>query len=399
MSDRSVVDSAYRVPSSLLGEEISHRKYGEDRHFYRLSGGPVGQLPEHVLEAGNAALRADVRQLTRGDPRLLSAISRKLRSQNSFSADPEQEIVVTNGAMQALSCSIQAHVRAGDHVLLISPSFFLDQVVLRAGGVPVHVLTTEQDCFRLDFDRLAAAVSDRVRMLVLINPSNPSGVTWSEDDLLLLTEFAIRHNLIILSDEAYEKFVFDGAVHRSIASLPDMAQRTITVHSFTKSYGLRAARVGCAMACPELLAPILAAFDWSGLACNTVSQAMAEAALSGPQGWLESAYETMSANRAVVRDTLAKSRFLRAVTPSGGTFFFINVAATGIPASTFASRLIAEVGVPTLAVRAFSGGGLYEDAYIRFPFGGEPVEVDEAIQATTRFAERAAGQRDRVVVN
>ena len=203
--------------------------------------------------------------------------------------------------MQAVACTLQAYIEPGDQVVMLGPGFFVHYLISFYGGEPRVVLCREEDGYHLDVDRLSAAITDRTKMLLLINPGNPTGVVYTTDELRQIAELAESHDLLVISDEAYERFVYDGNVHISIASLPGMDRRTLTVHSFTKCYGLRAGRIGYAAGDEDLVAPVAKAFEWATLTGNPASQAMAWAALAGPQDWIEDGMRALVDNRDLIR--------------------------------------------------------------------------------------------------
>ena len=226
------------MPSTIWSQDIAAVAKRRGADVISLAGGITDPLPPHVVEAGQAALAADRRPHSRGEARLREAISEKLLRDNDVSVDPESGVVVTNGAMQAVACTLQAYLHPGDQVLMLGPGFFVHYLIGFFGGEPRVVLCREQDGYRLDIDRLRAAITDRTKALLFINPVNPTGVVFTLEELQEIARLAESHDLLVISDEAYERFVYDGNVHTSIASLPGMDRRTLTIHSFTKCYGL-----------------------------------------------------------------------------------------------------------------------------------------------------------------
>ena len=336
------VEAIPRVPSTVWAAEMAEAYARRGVDVVQIAGGPLGQLPIHIIEAGKAALATGRRVPSRGDPDLLSAISDKLRIENRIMADPESEIVVTNGAMNALHCVSQAFVSPGDQVVMFGPAFFVHHMITLVGGEPHILLCHEEDEFHIDPDRFETAISERTKVLILINPGNPTGAVYSRDELARIADIAESHNLLVISDEAYEKFTYDGNVHTSFASLPGMDRRTLTVHSFTKCYGLRGARIGYVVGNRDLITPVLKVFEWSALACNPASQAMAEAALTGSQDWLVQALRDFNVNRKLIWQSLDGSSSLSARLPEGQR--------------SSISKLVALISVRTSFVSTFSGG-------------------------------------------
>ncbi len=391
LSSTANVEAISRVPSTVWSAEMAEAYARRGVDVVRIAGGPLGPLPIHIIEAGKTALATGRRAPSRGDPDLLNAISDKLRIENRIMADPEFEIVVTNGAMQALHCALQAFVSPGDQVMMFGPAFFVHHLITLVGGEPQILLCHEDDEFHIDPDRLETAISERTTVLILINPGNPTGAVYSRDELAKIADIVESRNLLVISDEAYEKFTYDGNLHTSFASLPGMERRTLTVHSFTKCYGLRGARIGYVAGNRDLITPVLKVFEWSALACNPVSQAMAEAALTGSQDWLDQALRDFNVNRQLIWQSLYGSSSLSARLPEGATFFYLKIAGLDIGSNEFCEYLLGRHGVPTVPGTAFAGGNALPDSYLRVPFGGTEQTINIVTAALAAASEEILG--------
>ena len=291
--------------------------------------------------------------------------------------------------MQAVACTLQAYIEPGDQVVMLGPGFFVHYLISFYGGEPKVVLCREEDGYHLDVDRLRAAITDRIRALLLINPGNPTGVVYTMEELQEIAALAESHDLLVISDEAYERFVYDSNVHISIASLPGMDRRTLTLHSFTKCYGLRAGRIGYAAGHAELVGPVAKAFEWATLTGNPASQAMARAALVGPQDWIDDGMRELIDNRDLIRKRVAESDLISTVVPQGATFYYLNFSRLGVGEKEFCSHLLARYGVPTVPGASFAGGEIQEGCYLRLPFGGSTETIERAIRGVHAAAEDA----------
>lgn len=385
----SVIQSIPRVPSTVWAVDMADSYAQQGVDIVQLAGGPLSPLPHHIIEAGQMAVADDEKPPSRGAGRLLQAISEKLESENGVLARPQNEIVVANGAMQALYCSMLAHTEGGDQVAMFGPGFFVHHLITLTGGEPLIIPCSEEDEFHVDLTRLVDSITPRTKILLLINPVNPTGAVFTAKELTAIAEIAQARDLLVIADEAYEKFVYDDHKHISIASLPGMRDRTLTVHSFTKCYGLRSSRVGYVTGPESLIRPILKVFEWSTLTCNPVSQAMAHAALTGPQNWLESAYDQFKDNRMAISEALEGSYALSAVLPEGATFFYVNISVPDVDSHSFCRYLLANYGVPTVPGSEFAGAAGMPDRYLRLPFGGDGDAIGRAIDAL-RSASAAA---------
>ena len=386
----AATDVTPRVPSTIWAQDIAAVAKRQGVDVISLAGGITDPLPPHVVEAGAAALASDRRPHSRGETRLREAISEKLSRDNDVSVDPASGIVVTNGAMQAVACTLQAYVQPGDEVVMLGPGFFVHYLISFYGAEPRVVLCREEDGYHVDVDRLRAAITDRTTVLLLINPGNPTGVVYTMQELQEIARLAESHDLLVISDEAYERFVYDGNVHASIASLPGMARRTLTIHSFTKCYGLRAARIGYAAGDEILVAPVAKAFEWATLTGNPASQAMAWAALVGPQDWIEKGMRDLLDNRDLIRRRIEESDLISTVVPQGATFYYLNFSRLGVGEEEFCRHLLARYGVPTVPGASFAGGDMQEGCYLRLPFGGSPDVIERAIRGVQAAAEDAS---------
>jgi aminotransferase len=209
-------------------------------------GDPDFHTPTSIVEGAKAAIDANEHHYTHptGLPQLRAAIADKLRRENGLDYRHD-EVIVTAGAQEALMLCILALVNPGDEVLLPSPRFTTyDTAVQLCGGVPVPVPTYEQDDFALMPAEIEQRITERSKVLVLVTPNNPTGAVTPPDVIREIAALAERHNLIVLSDEIYEKLIYEGAEHLSIGSLPGMKERTITLNGFSKAYAMTGWRVG-----------------------------------------------------------------------------------------------------------------------------------------------------------
>jgi len=193
-------------------------------------------------------------------------------------------VLVTVGATEAVFLALMALINRGDEVLLLDPSFVCyEPDVLLAGGVPVHVPLHQEDKFRIDVDAVMSRITDKSRVIIINSPNNPTGAVFSYDDLLKLSRLAIERDLIVISDEVYEKILYDDARHFSIAAFLSMRERTVSVNSFSKTYAMTGFRVGYALGPADLIDP-MGGFHYHSVACiDGPSQYAAIAALEGPQ--------------------------------------------------------------------------------------------------------------------
>ena len=208
-------------------------------------GEPDFDTPVHIKQAAIRALNAGYTHYTNtaGIPELREAIARKLRRENGVDVDPENEVLVTHGGYAAIYASLQALIDLGDEVLLIEPAWTYDGFIALAGGIKVPC-ALHGPSFELTREALESKASDRTKIILVSSPNNPTGDMLSREESEIVAEVAERRNLLVLSDEVYEKLVYDNLRHYSIASFPGMSDRTITVNSFSKTYAMTGWRIG-----------------------------------------------------------------------------------------------------------------------------------------------------------
>ncbi|MBN2494217.1 MAG: aminotransferase class I/II-fold pyridoxal phosphate-dependent enzyme [Deltaproteobacteria bacterium] len=251
---------------------------------------PTSSAPAHIHEAAAAAIaegRADGYSETRGLGPLREEIARKLRQENGIDASPAQ-ILVTVGAIEGISAALMAAIDPGDEVILPSPTYstHINQVLL-ASGRPVFAPTVEREGFRLDLDALHEVVSPKTRAILYCSPANPTGAVFGRQALSELARIALEHDLIVITDEAYEYFTFDGAEHFAIASIPEMRDHAISCFTFTKNYAMTGWRVGYVHASESWIAQLGKPHIAFAICAPVVSQYAALAALQGPQDCIQ----------------------------------------------------------------------------------------------------------------
>lgn len=365
-------------PGSYAQRDKIAKARAEGVDVLQLSGAPHGGPPKHVLEAAAVAVYDNAPVPSNGRVELREAIARKLHLENRITADPQTQILVTNAGMHALNVAMMSLLDPEDEVVIPAPTFFYDGIVTLAGGVPVYVQMSAQEGFRLDFDRLEASIGPRTRALLLCTPGNPSGHVVTHQDVEQLATLCEKHDLWLISDESYEKIVFDDSIPISPASHPSLSERTVTIHSFTKSYALGAWRIGYIVATERAVSVMHRMLEWSVLRCNHVSQAAATAALVGPQDWVASIREDFQANRDILiaaMDGLDGTNFN---VPAGNPSLFLAVPNQEMTTEDFSDYLLFAHGIPTVP-----GGAFGTDGFVRLQFGGTTETIRELANRLT----------------
>jgi aspartate aminotransferase len=320
------------------------------------AGEPDFDTPEHIKQAAIAALESGFTKYTpsAGLPELRQAIAEKLEADNQVSYRPSQ-VVVSSGAKHSCYNAILATCQPGDEVLIPSPYWvsYPDMVRL-AGAEPVIVQTTERNGWKMRASDFENAMTPRTKMLILNSPGNPSGAVYTREELEGIVEVAAEEDIYILSDEIYEKLVYDDTKHVSIASLSKEAyDLTITVNGFSKAYAMTGWRLGY-LAAPEAVAKAVDNIQSHSTShpCS-FAQKGALAALKGDQQALADMRDEFSMRRDYMFDRITKIPNITAVKPQGAFYILVNISQLGLSSQNFADRLLSKANVAVVPGAAF----------------------------------------------
>lgn len=348
-------------------------------------GSPHADTPLPVKQAAiDALLRGDVHYSHfQGLPALRDALSLRLKEKNGLDMPPEQ-IVVTNGLTHASFAAFMTVVDPGDEVILLAPYYpqHLGKIEL-AGGVPVFANLDASRNFSIDPALIEAKITSKTKAIAIVNPCNPTGRVYRRDELEALAALAIRHDLVVISDEVYEDILFDKAEHISIASLPGMENRTISMFAFTKSFAMDGWRIGYLAAPADLIGGILKITTSDVTHVNTFIQAGALAAVTGPREILDALVEEDRVKRDIVVTRLNQMAGVTCEWPEGTIYAFPNIRATGMSAQALAERILDEADVVVEAGSFYGGAG---EGHLRVCFGSQSVaRIEEAMDRLQRF--------------
>jgi aspartate aminotransferase len=350
-------------------------------------GEPDFDTPEHIKQAGIQAITGGHTKYTpaAGTLELRKAICEKLSRENGLEYRPEQ-IVVSNGAKQSLYNAYMVLLDPGDEVIIQAPYWVsYPEMVKLAGGVPVVVHTDESTGFKMTPEMVKAKLTPRTRVLNLNSPSNPTGAVYTRKELEALAELAVAHDLIIVTDEIYEKLLYDGVEHVSIASFgPEVKARTITINGLSKAFAMTGWRMGYT-ASETIYAKAMADLQsQSTSGPSSISQMAALEALRGPQGAVEAMRQEFDRRRLHMLERLNRiPGFSVKVAPQGAFYLFPNVKATF--GKTIAGRVIqsaddlAEVILEHARVAVVPGTGFGAPDYIRFSYATSMERIGEGL--------------------
>ena len=367
--DWRISDRAFHIKKSAIHEMTRLSKDIEDVAFLSWAK-PTSDTPEHIKEAAINAITDGLvggYSENSGMLELRKEIIKKLKRDNNIDADVSQ-ILVTIGAVEGLSAAIMALVNPGDEVILPSPTYstHISQVIL-ASGKPVLVPTIEEEEFALDIDAIRDAVTPKTKAIMYCSPSNPTGAVFSEKNLRCLADIALENNLIVITDEAYEYFTYDGYKHFSIASIPEMKRNAISCFTFTKSYAMTGWRIGYLHADKTLIPQITKAHIPFAICAPVVSQYAALAALQGSQDCIVKFREHYLSARDVMCNRLdALDLVFEYQKPRGSYLMFPKILLKeGKDSTLFCTKLLKEAKVSTTPGVAF---GLTGENHLRLSF-------------------------------
>lgn len=348
------------------------------------AGDPDFRTPQHIVEAALKKASEGFTHYTSsaGVPELREAIAKKLRRDNGLSYDPATQIAVTNGGTGALALTLMAILDPGDEVLIPDPGWTnYVPMIVAAGAKSVGYPLTRESGFIPDPEQVERLITEKTKAIIINTPSNPTGAVYGKDVLGALVEVASKRNLYIISDEVYEKIVFDGHKHVSTATLPGAYERTITVNSLSKTYAMTGWRVGY-VAGPEKVVSAVAALNSALNACPpSVSQAAAVAALNGPQDAVEQMVKEYLERRNYFIAALNEIPGVEATRPAGAFYAFADFSAIEKSSTKMAQRLLREAGVAAIPGVSFGQRG---EGYIRFTFA---ASMDDLRRAAERMAQ------------
>ena len=369
-----------RSPTVALLDEVMRRR-ARGEVIVNLSGGePDFATPEHISLAAQEALAAGFTHYTpsRGLPELREALASRLSSVNGIRLASCDDVVVTTSAKHALFIALATVTDPGDEILLPTPSWVSYQpmaALLNARTVPVPL--SASDDFTITADRLRAAVTGRTKAIVVNTPGNPTGRMLRPDEADAIAQVAGEHNLVIVTDEIYERIRYDGRPHLSLAARDDCRDRTVTVNGFSKSYAMTGWRLGYVAGPSGLMRHLVKVQEHTVSCASSFAQRGALAALTGPDDCvLEMTAEYERRRNSVVR-ALDDIEGVRCAVPEGAFYAFPDVSGLGLTGEAFCRWALEAAGVVLTPGAAFGPGG---EKHVRLSFATEPGTLDDAVK-------------------
>ena len=355
------------------GRKVVHLEIGE----------PDFPTPAHIVDAATEALRAGQTHYVPA-PGILSlreAVSTFLEKSGRLSA-PADRVIITPGAKPIMFFTILALCEAGDEVLVPDPGFpMYESITAFSGAVPISVPLREENQFRMDPDEVERLVTPRTKLLILNSPHNPCGSALSRADCEAIAEIAMRHDLIVLSDEVYWAIRYDGR-HESVLDVDGMAERTVLLDGWSKSFAMTGWRLGFGVFPASLVEPVTRLVVNSVSCTSAFSQFAAKAALEGPWQPVDDMVAEFRMRRQVIVEGLNEISGISCAQPAGAFYVFPNVKALDVPTSVLQSRLLDEAGVACLSGSAFGSWG---EGYLRLSYANSVENIRFALAAIEEF--------------
>ena len=347
-------------------------------------GEPDFATPPQVVEEGVRSLRSGRTHYTSnyGTLELRRALANHIARLYDVEYNPENEIVITVGASEAVAAAMAAIVDPGDEVVLHEPSYvaYLPAILFN-GGVPVFVSTSADDAFELSPTEVEAAITPRTKVLFLGYPCNPTGAVLSENKLRALAEIAVRHDLLVVSDEIYDRLVYAGHRHVAISSLPGMRERTVLIGGFSKAYAMTGWRVGYACAPADILEGIVKVHQYQIMSAPTTAQDAALVALTAAETDVQRMVHEYDQRRQMFVAGL-NGIGLSTAEPKGAFYAFPSIRTTGLTSEEFSERLLFEEHVAVVPGSAFGPSG---EGHVRATLATSYEDLEEALVRIGRF--------------
>lgn len=352
------------------------------------AGEPDFDTPQHIKDACAKALAEGFTKYTAaaGIPELRQAVVDKFKRDNNLAYKPSQ-IIISCGGKHSCYNVILATCEEGDEVIIPAPYWLsYPEMVKLAGATPVILQTTDATEFKVTPDQLRKAITPRTRLFVLNSPSNPTGSIYSREEIKALGDICVEKGVLIMSDEIYEKLVYDGAEHTSVAAFsPAHYEHTIIVHGFAKAYSMTGWRLGY-LAAPEAIARAVDAIQGHSTSnATSFAQKGGVAALNGPQDHLKPWLAEFAKRRTYAHSRLNSIPGISCVNAKGAFYLFPNISKLGLTSTDFCAKLLEQEKVAAVPGIAFGA-----DQYLRISYATSMANIEKGLDRLDRFAKNLA---------
>jgi aminotransferase len=349
-------------------------------------GEPDFVTPDQIRQAGIASIERGETKYTSnsGTVELRNALADHLAARYHVRYDPEKELLVTVGVSEALHCAMLATIDPGDEVIVPEPSFVAYKPsVVFAGGTPVVVDTRVENSFQVSAQAIERAVTPRTKGILIGYPNNPTGAVMSRENLAEVARVAEKHNLLVFSDEIYDRLVY-GVEHVCFSSLPGMRERTILLGGFSKDYAMTGWRVGYVAANPEISAAIRKVHQYIIMSAPTMGQAGALEGLLHAESAVQDMVKQYDQRRQVIVAGLNQIG-LPTFEPRGAFYAFPDIRPTGLSSEQFCEKLLQDEHVAVIPGSAFGASG---EGFVRACYAASMANIEEALTRVERFVKK-----------
>lgn len=383
---KSVIKSnLYKIDesTSVLIADLVREMESTGKSIIKLqTGDPDFPTPTVIVEAAYSAMKSGYTHYSasRGLPELRQAIADKLDNENNLQYNPENEILVTNGGIHALFIAINSIINSGDQVLIIDPCWmpYVSSTII-AGGQPIRIPTDFKKGFKIDAQTIESFINNKTKLLVLNYPCNPSGAVYSEEELSEIAEIVKKYGLYVISDEIYEKLIFDKNKHISFAIFDDMKERTITINSFSKTYAMTGWRIGYLAGDEKIVSQILKISQYSITNVCTFIQKAAVTALTEPslKKHIKEMVEIYAKRRKLMVEAINSMEGLRANMPQGAFYVLVDVSQYNRDSFEFSKFLLEKANIATVPGVAY---GKCTEGFLRMTFAVSQETIEKGIK-------------------
>lgn len=347
------------------------------------AGEPDFDSPDHIKQAAKLALDQGKTKYgpAAGEPELRDAIAQKLKRDNNLDYQREN-IIVTNGGKHSLFNLMLALIEAGDEVIIPAPYWLsYPEMVTLAGGKPVIIETTEESGYKITPQQLKDAINPKTKLFVFNSPSNPTGSVYAPEEIKILADIIVEADILVVADEIYEKILYEGHQHLSIASLnPEIFKRTLVSNGFAKSYAMTGWRIGYMAGSQEIIKAMITIQSHSTSNVCTFAQYGAIAALESEQTCVEEMLKAFTERRQFMLEQVRAIPQVSCPTPYGAFYIFVDISQTGMKSLEFCDRLLETQQVATIPGIAFGA-----DQCIRLSYATDLNTIEKGMNRFTKF--------------
>ena len=347
------------------------------------AGEPDFDSPDHIKQAAKLALDQGKTKYgpAAGEPELRDAIAQKLKRDNNLDYQREN-IIVTNGGKHSLFNLMLALIEAGDEVIIPAPYWLsYPEMVTLAGGKPVIIETTEESGYKITPQQLKDAITPKTKLFVFNSPSNPTGSVYAPEEIKILADIIVEADILVVADEIYEKILYEGHQHLSIASLnPEIFKRTLVSNGFAKSYAMTGWRIGYMAGSQEIIKAMITIQSHSTSNVCTFAQYGAIAALESEQTCDEEMLKAFTERRQFMLEQVRAIPQVSCPTPYGAFYIFVDISQTGMKSLEFCDRLLETQQVATIPGIAFGA-----DQCIRLSYATDLNTIEKGMNRFTKF--------------